>query len=184
MAIIADEVFLDFRLAAKRPPSFAANTECAHVHDERPFQIVRPAADESVMVHYRRPGAIEISGARTHGSNRRHLSFDEYSRTACDSRFSQAAAWLPEAGDESGAHRICVSWIVNSPDKNSAPVGSRRRLERGAARPGDSFGRRCCDQIARRKECLPPPGAFLRLPGRWIHGGQLDHAGTDICGRN
>ncbi len=27
MAIIADEVFLDFRLAAKRPPSFAANTE-------------------------------------------------------------------------------------------------------------------------------------------------------------
>jgi alanine-synthesizing transaminase len=27
MAIIADEVFLDFRLAAKRPPSFAANNE-------------------------------------------------------------------------------------------------------------------------------------------------------------
>jgi len=63
MAIIADEVFLDFALNGERAASFAANRRGADVYLERALEDFRVAADEGCVVDRRRSGADEEGGA-------------------------------------------------------------------------------------------------------------------------
>ena len=65
LAIIADEVFLDFALTprAGRAATFAHQRRCAHLHHERHLENFRLAANESGVAHHKWPGGREVASS-------------------------------------------------------------------------------------------------------------------------
>ncbi len=79
MAIIADEVFLDYSLSDELPVSFSANQRSLDVHPERALEDFRATADEGCMDRRQRSNRPEAGSARPARNHRRHLPVHERS---------------------------------------------------------------------------------------------------------
>jgi hypothetical protein len=110
MALIADEVFLDFahvdfngrrELGKVRPR--AANGGRPHVYDERIVEDCGIATDEGRLAGCQRAGAAQEAGCREDRSHRGHLSIHERAYTIGAAHFPGAAAWISETGADAGA---------------------------------------------------------------------------------
>ncbi len=91
IAIIADEVFLDFAVNGKRPATFAANSGMLDLYAERNLQNLWVAANESCVDYGERARCAQIGSAGAARSDCGHLSFDECSDSACFASFATAA---------------------------------------------------------------------------------------------
>ena len=86
LAIIADEVFLDFALQAESAIQLCTKFRSPDLHDERPIQNFRPAADESRMACNRRTRTTAGTSSGAPGNHRGHLPLDERAGTVGNSR--------------------------------------------------------------------------------------------------
>ena len=106
MAIIADEVFLDFSLAAKRPPTFAANAEALTFTMSGLSKLCGLPQMKASWFVTSGPAALKSEAlARMEVIADTYLSMNTPVQLR-HSRSSQAAAWISEAGDKALANEF------------------------------------------------------------------------------
>ena len=184
MAIIADEVFLDFSLTVKRPVSFAANKEALTFTMSGLSKIAGlPQMKASWLIT---GGPEELKShalARLEVIADTYLSMNTPVQLAIPTLLKQRRGFQKQVM-AARAEKSSGTRSATAPAEILRAFGGRRRLECGVACPGYSFGRGYCYPIAKREECLSSSRAFLRLFGRWLPGRQPDNFGKGIRGRN
>ena len=137
MAIIADEVFLDFQhcesiparengKAGRARPSVPAKAgklrrkrRRVDVYDERIVEDFGATADESGVAGHQRTGGSESSGARAAGSDRRHIPVHECAgATGASGVFAATAGITETTGRECGA--TWRNWTANCETRRRA----------------------------------------------------------------
>ena len=91
LALIADEVFLDYAHDARKAAKLRRESRSAHLHAKRSFENLGAPANESSLDRHQRPGRRSRSSTSAPGSNRRHLSLDECPHPVGDSSAARSA---------------------------------------------------------------------------------------------
>ena len=184
LAIIADEVFLDFALHADQPSfSFAHNSAALTFTMSGLSKISGLPQMKAAWLVTGGPDPLR-SQLSAPGNHRGHLSFDERAGSA---RYPRAARRAPSVSKAISGTCPKKSGGTRSSARNAEilrAAGSGSRLVRCAARPGDTFRRRTGHRSIGTKEYLRSSGPFLRFSVGGILDRKPDHARRGICGRN
>ncbi len=122
LALVADEVFLDYGLMAGGSTAARAERSAAElcgqrwradVHPERALENLRAAADQSGVDCRQRPGGAGANRARPSGRHRRHVSFAERAGAVGGSRTARQRARGFSGSCASARGAICANSTRN-----------------------------------------------------------------------
>ena len=132
LAIISDEVFLDFNLRQQTPPTFASNSEALTFTLSGISKISGLPQMKVAWLIRHRPGSAQAPSYRAPGNDCRHFSVRQHARAACPAGLPPAAPKFPSAMADSArkttsrnSTRFCDTGIVHA-------IGNGRRLVRRA----------------------------------------------------
>ena len=179
LALVVDEVFLDFAHDGPAHPSFVADDptdpstrvetratpRTADLYSQRPLQNRGPAADEVCLDRGQRTRRLASRGHGAAGGDRRHLSLHERAHPACRARAVRPAPRLPAPVDGRESVPTWRNWIANSRAQKAmrAPADGSR-LVRRAARAVTRSDEDLAIELLEQKSVLVHPGHFYDFP--------------------
>ncbi len=131
MAIVADEVFLDYCKRRRAGTYFRISEYGAHIHAQRPFQNFPAPANETCLDCGERPGRHRTNGRRPPRNHRRYFSFTEHAGATCLANVPLASSTTCRRNCSGEFPQICPPWMKCCANRNH----SRASIMKAAGTP-------------------------------------------------
>ena len=166
MAIIADEVFLDYLFGRSNPANLFGNHRGTDFYSERPVQDIGTPADEGGVDCHHRPRSRQAGGARQARGDCRHLPVDECSHSIGPPHYAGGAARHSSRKSYSEFARISPNsmrnWLTQNLCQRLAVEGGWYAVLRVPALGSDE---ELAIALLRNTGVLLHPGHFYNFPG-------------------